>query len=68
MKTPEEIHKLIVGTFETELGQRLLEHLKETLVDRPMYKQGLTLDQVAFREGQANLVRQILKEFEHVQN
>ena len=59
------IHKLIVGTFETTIGQKLLEHLKEKLVDRPTYKVGMTLEQVAFAEGQADVVRQILKEFSH---
>jgi hypothetical protein len=62
MRTPEEINALIAGTFNTELGQRCLEHLKDTFVDRPMYKPGMTLDQVAFREGEASTIRKILKE------
>ncbi len=65
-KTPEEIHKLVVGTFETPLGKKLLSHLKDTLVDRPMYKKGLSLDEVAFREGQADVIRQIIKEIGNV--
>ena len=64
MRTPEEIHKLIVGTFETELGQRLLQHLKTTIVDRPIYKKGMTLDEVAFREGQRDIVIQLSKEIQ----
>ncbi len=62
----EEIHKLVVGTFETLLGKKLLVHLKETVVERPMYKKGLSLDEVAFREGQADVIRQIIKEIGNV--
>ncbi len=61
-KTPEEIHKLIVGTFGTPIGQKLLDHLKAALIDRPTYTQGMTLDQVAFREGQKDVIMQIMKE------
>lgn len=60
-----EIRKLIVGTFETELGTKLLAHLKKTIVDRPMYKSGMTLDEVAFRQGQADVINQIIKEIKH---
>ena len=60
----EEIHKLIHGTFQTELGKRCLEYLKETIVDRPSYKIGMELDEVAFREGQKNIITQLLKEME----
>ena len=60
----EAIRKLIVGTFETQIGQRCIEHLKKTYIDRDMYVTGATLDMVAFRQGQANIVKQILKELE----
>ena len=56
------ISKLIKGTFQTELGVKLLAHLERKFVDRDIYVQGLTLDQVAFRQGQADFVKQILKE------
>jgi len=56
-----EITSLIKTVFETDKGEKLLKHL-QLLVDRPMYKKGLTLDEVAFREGQADFVRQIMKE------
>ena len=62
MKTQEEIHKLIVGTFTTDLGKRLLEHLEKTIVDRPTYIKGMTLDEVAFREGQKDVILQLIKE------
>jgi hypothetical protein len=60
----QSITKLIVGTFETQIGQRCIKHLKKTYVDRDMYVTGATLDMVAFRQGQANIVKQILKELE----
>ncbi len=66
--TALERSKIIVGTFETELGKKCLELLKDTLHDRPMYKAGMSLDEVAFRQGQSDVVTQILKEFKNVQN
>ena len=57
-----EVHKLIVGTFETDLGKKLLAHLKSTIIDRPTYLQGMDLAEVAFREGQKDVILQLLKE------
>lgn len=57
-----EVHKLIIGTFETPIGTKLLQYLKETIVDRPTFKVGMTLDEVAFREGQKDVIMQLLKE------
>lgn len=55
----EEIQKLFIGTFTTELGIRCLEHLEDTFVDRDMYKHGSTLEQVAFRQGEASIIKKI---------
>lgn len=63
-KTPEEVHKLTVGTFETTIGKKYLEHLKNVIIDRPTYKKGMTLDEVAFIEGQKDVVKQMLKEMQ----
>ena len=60
------IHKLIVGTFETDLGRKLLEHLKDVIIDKPTYKKGMTLDECAFVEGRKDIVNQLLKELENV--
>ena len=62
IKTQEEIHKLIVGTFGTDIGKKLLEHLKTAIIDRPTYKKDSTLDECAFREGQKDIINQFLKE------
>ena len=64
-KTREEVHKLFVGTFETELGKRCLKHLVETFVDRDIYRPGMTLDEVAFKQGEASVIKKIMKEFSH---
>lgn len=60
--TTQEITKMFVGTFETPLGVECLDHLKKVFVDRPIYKMGSTLEETAYRQGQADLVKQILKE------
>lgn len=61
-KTSEEITILIKGTFGTELGRRAIEHLAEVFVDRDIYTPGMTLDQVAFRQGEASVIKKIIKE------
>ena len=58
----EAVHKLIVGTFNTDLGKKLMEHLKKKIVDRPSYVKGMTIDEVAFREGQKDVIMQFMKE------
>ena len=62
--TEEEVNKLIVGTFRTPLGERLLEYFREKWVDKPIYRQGMSLDTVAFHEGRRDAIMQILKEME----
>jgi len=60
-----EIHKVIVGTFETELGKRCLENLKRSYVDRPIYSEGLSFEQTAYRQGQADVIKSIIREIEN---
>lgn len=61
-KTHAEINKLLKGTFETELGKKCLEHLEDVFVNRNMYEKGMSLDEVAFRQGEASVVKKIIKE------
>lgn len=61
-KTAEEITILFKGAFGTELGQKAIEHLAEVFIDRDMYLPGMTLDQVAFRQGEASAIKKIIKE------
>lgn len=62
MDKHEVTSKLIVGTFSTELGKKLLAHLHSVFVDRAIYKSGETLEQTAYRQGQADLIKQLMKE------
>ena len=60
--TTEDITVMTQQTFGTDAGANYLQHLIKTFVDRPVYQPGMTLDQVAFREGQRDFVRQITQE------
>lgn len=58
----EAVHKLTIGTFETEIGAKFLKHLKDTYMDTTIYKRGSSLEDVAYRQGQSDLIKQILTE------
>ena len=60
--TNQEISKLFAATFSTDAGKKCIEYLEDIFVDRDMYYRGLTLDEVAFRQGEASVVKKILKE------
>ena len=60
--TNEEVTKLYKDVFKNDNGKKCLEHLQATFVDRAVFKQGLTFEETAFREGQRDIVMQILKE------
>ena len=64
IEDPETITKIIKATFETPQGINLLEHLLSVFVDRAVYKPGLSSEETAYREGQRDVVRQIIKEFQ----
>ena len=57
-----EIHKAIVGTFETELGKKCLVNLIRAYVDRRIYNQGQSFEATAYRQGQADVIKDIIKE------
>ena len=57
-----EINKLIVGTFETELGKKCLEHLEDVFVDRQIAKPGMSELEIGIRQGEANVIKKIIKE------
>lgn len=64
----EVVNKLLVGTFETALGRKCLEHLEKTFVDRDVYHVGMSFEQTAHRAGQASVVREIRKALEGALN
>lgn len=57
-----EISSLLVGTFETPIGQKCLAHLEKVFIDRAVYVNGNTFEQTAYRQGQADVIKQIIKE------
>ncbi len=57
----QHINSIITRTFLSDTGKEVLELLQKTYLKRPDYINGLTLDQVAFRSGQSDVIRQILK-------
>ena len=65
-KTQEEVSKLIQGTFNTVLGKKCIEHLEDVFVNRNIYEPGMTIDTVAFRQGEASVIKKIIKELNNV--
>ena len=59
-----EIASLFKGTFQTEIGKKCIERLKEVFVERDIYTPGMTLDQVAFRQGEASVIKKIIAEID----
>ena len=57
-----ELHSIVVGTFETELGKKCLAHMEKVYLNRPIYVKGATFEETAFREGQADVIRNIIRE------
>jgi len=60
-----EIKKLLVGTFETELGKRCLEHLEATFIDRDIAQVGMSELEIGIRQGEANVIKKIIREVRH---
>jgi len=58
----KEIHKITIGTFETELGKKCLANLERAYVNRPMYIPNQSAEVTAYRQGQADVIRQIIRE------
>lgn len=52
--------RLFSTTFSTEAGQLVLKILKQTTIDRPVIKPDSTQFGAGIREGQNDIVRQIL--------
>lgn len=58
------ISKLIKGTFDTELGHKLLDHLEKTFVDRSIYRVNQTHEETAYRQGQSDVIKQLRRELD----
>ncbi len=58
------ISKLMKGTFDTELGRKLLDHLEKVFVDRHIYQPNQSHEETAYRQGQADVIKQIRRELD----
>ncbi len=56
------ITSMFKATFGTPEGQKCLQHLEDTFVDRIVARPGDDLFVIGQRQGESNLIRQILKE------
>ena len=61
LKSSVEIEKVFKGTFDTDLGRKCLQHLEEVFVDRAVARTGDDLLQIGIRQGEANAIKQIIK-------
>jgi len=61
---PSNINVLARDTFATDAGQRLLDQLRKQFLDRPSWRPDEPSSRGYFREGQNDVVRQLLTAFE----
>ena len=61
MKNKDITDKIKI-VFSTEAGKSLLDHLEKVFVDRPIYKREQTLADTAYRQGQADVIKQLINE------
>ncbi len=59
-KLQEEEKELICAVFKNETGRIFLGEMRKKM-DGPIYKPGLTLDQVAYRQGKLDFLKEIIK-------
>lgn len=58
----KEITSMFKAVFQTSHGAKCLEYLENKFVNRPIYLEGKSFEQVAFRQGQCDVVKQIIRE------
>ena len=56
----EEIDKIFLDVWNTKEGRRMIEYLKERYVDVSIARLGDTEQEVYYRQGKADLIRDIL--------
>ena len=56
----EEIDKIFLDAWNTKEGRRMIEYLKERYVDVPTARLGDTVQETFYRQGKADLIRDIL--------
>lgn len=60
--------KIFLNCYNTAEGMRMIETLRERFVDIQIYVSGSTLEATAYRQGKADLVKDILKAVEDALN
>ena len=55
---------MFANCFNNPAGEKVINHLKDKFVDVPMVVKGDDLLNAGLRQGQANLVRYIIKQLE----
>jgi hypothetical protein len=62
------IDSIIVGTFQTPLGKKCLEHFEEVFVNRDVYLPGMSFEETTHRAGEARVIRKIRNTLEGALN
>jgi hypothetical protein len=65
VKSQEEAQNITVlfkGTFGTELGAKCLKHLEKVFVNREIARPGMSELEIGIRQGEANVIKKIIKE------
>jgi hypothetical protein len=60
----KEVNAWFTKCFATEAGEKVLDYLKSHTLDKPCFLPGQSHDIGIWREGQDNLVREILARIE----
>lgn len=60
----EELNRLYHKTFQTEEGQRVLQHLRAVTIEQPVFIPGESPSYGYCREGQNSIIREIEKRIE----
>ncbi len=59
--TTNQIDKLFKDTFDNEVGLKCLNYLEGVFVDRDIYVPGKSIEETAFRQGEASIIKKIRK-------
>lgn len=60
VRKKDEVDKIFIDAWNTAEGRRMIEYLKERYVDVPTARLGDTVQETFYRQGKADLVREIL--------
>lgn len=61
-KAALEITSIFKATFGTDSGKKCIEHLEDVFVDREIARPNDDLLAIGIRQGEANVIKKIIKE------